>query len=161
MLLASLFTVLFIVRSMAPRGMMKIGISMLQIVATANSVYTIPWPPAFSSFLDLMKIFLVCHRRSSAWWAEEGMGMQIYVFAWDACTLTTSTVGRLPLALFVMDCHQVDIITITRTNCATRTTYFEQMLITLLIFKVLVLLALVLAWLEPKIKARIREYRKV
>ena len=27
--------------------------------------------------------------------------------------------------------------------------------------KVLVLLALVLAWLEPKIKARIREYRKV
>ena len=60
-----------------------------------------------------------------------------------------------------MDCHQVDIITITRTNCATRTTYFEQMLITLLIFKVLVLLALVLAWLEPKIKARIREYRKV
>ena len=84
LLLASLFTVLFIVRSMAPRGMMKIGISMLQIVATANSVYTIPWPPAFSSFLDLMKIFLVCHR-SRELWAEEGMGMQIYELAWDAC----------------------------------------------------------------------------
>ena len=48
---------------MAPRGMMKIGISMLQIVATANSVYTIPWPPAFSSFLDLLKIFLVSGER--------------------------------------------------------------------------------------------------
>ena len=59
LLLAALFITLFVVRSMAPRGMMKIGISMLQIVATANSVYTIPWPPAFSSFLDLLKIFLV------------------------------------------------------------------------------------------------------
>ena len=59
LLLVVLFVTLFAIRSMAPRGMMKVGISMLQIVATANSVYTIPWPPAFSSFLDLLKIFLV------------------------------------------------------------------------------------------------------
>ena len=44
---------------MAPRGMMKVGISMLQIIASANDVYSIPWPPAFSGFLDTMKVFLV------------------------------------------------------------------------------------------------------
>ena len=50
---------LFVLRSMAPRGLMKVGISMLQIIATANSVYSIPWPSDFSALLDVMKIFLV------------------------------------------------------------------------------------------------------
>ena len=42
MLLA--FAILFVVRSMAPRGMMKVGISMFQVLASANSVYRVPWP---------------------------------------------------------------------------------------------------------------------
>ena len=33
LLLLAIFGILFVLRSMAPRGMMKIGISMLQIVA--------------------------------------------------------------------------------------------------------------------------------
>ncbi len=32
---------------------------MVQIIASANSVYDIPWPTAFSAFLDVMKLFLV------------------------------------------------------------------------------------------------------
>jgi hypothetical protein len=34
----------------------QVGISMLQIVASANSVYDIPWPEQFSNFLDVMKV---------------------------------------------------------------------------------------------------------
>ena len=60
MVLCVLFGILFMLRSMAPRGMMKVGISMLQIVASANSVYSIPWPQDFSNFLDVMKLFMVC-----------------------------------------------------------------------------------------------------
>jgi hypothetical protein len=32
---------------------------MVQIIASANSVYDIPWPTSFSAFLDVMKLFLV------------------------------------------------------------------------------------------------------
>ena len=56
LLLCMLFGLLFVLRSMAPRGMMKIGISMLQIVASANDVYDVPWPSSFSNLLDVMKV---------------------------------------------------------------------------------------------------------
>ena len=58
-------------------------------------------------------------------------------------------------------CAQVDIITVTRANCAARMNYFEQMLITLLVFKAIVVSVLFLTWLEPKVKKRIKKYRKV
>jgi hypothetical protein len=32
---------------------------MVQIISSANSVYDIPWPTSFSSFLDVLKVFLV------------------------------------------------------------------------------------------------------
>jgi hypothetical protein len=32
---------------------------MMQIIASANSVYDIPWPQSFSAFLDVLKVFLV------------------------------------------------------------------------------------------------------
>ena len=32
---------------------------MLQIIASANSVYDIPWPTSFSAFMDVMKLFQV------------------------------------------------------------------------------------------------------
>ena len=57
--LVAVFGALFVLRAMAPRGLMKVGISMLQILANANSVYTIPWPSDFSNLLDVMKIFLI------------------------------------------------------------------------------------------------------
>ena len=37
----------------------QVGISMVQIISSANSVYDIPWPTSFSSFLDLLKVFMV------------------------------------------------------------------------------------------------------
>ena len=52
MFLVLLFGLLFKVRSMAPRGMMKIGISMLQITATANRCVAV-W------FFMLMSVRLV------------------------------------------------------------------------------------------------------
>ena len=56
--LVVVFGVLFMIRSMAPRGLMKVGISMLQIVGNANEVYSIPWPVQFSNFLDVVKVSL-------------------------------------------------------------------------------------------------------
>ena len=32
---------------------------MMQIIASANSVYDIPWPQSFSGLLDVLKVFLV------------------------------------------------------------------------------------------------------
>ena len=40
-------------------GLSQVGISMLQIIASANSVYDIPWPTSFSAFMDVMKLFQV------------------------------------------------------------------------------------------------------
>ncbi len=37
----------------------QVGISMMQIIASANSVYDIPWPQSFSGLLDVLKVFLV------------------------------------------------------------------------------------------------------
>src|SRR5262245_56756926 len=65
----------------------QVGISMLQIVACVNDVYSIPWPPNFSSFLDILKVFLV------------------------------------------------DVLTVTKANCAVRFTYFQSTLLTLMVFK--------------------------
>jgi hypothetical protein len=62
--LLPLFTVtvlvaLYVLRGMMPRGMMKVGVSMLQIIASANSAYSIPWPKSFAGLLDVLKLFLV------------------------------------------------------------------------------------------------------
>ena len=57
------FGLLFALRSIAPRGLMKIGISMLQIIANANSVYSIPWPGNFNDTLNILKVFLVGKQR--------------------------------------------------------------------------------------------------
>jgi hypothetical protein len=46
-------------RELLPVDIVKIGVSMAQIIGSANSAYDIPWPPEFAKFLDAMKIFLV------------------------------------------------------------------------------------------------------
>ena len=56
---------------------MKVGISMIQVVTCANSIYVAPWPSQFAGFLDTFKVFLL------------------------------------------------DIMTITKSNCSTRLTYFQ------------------------------------
>jgi hypothetical protein len=50
---------LFKIRELLPMDLLKIGVTMAQIIASANSAYEIPWPKEFTSYLDNMKIFLV------------------------------------------------------------------------------------------------------
>ena len=57
--LVVIFGTLFILRSIVPLDLLKVGISTLQVIANANSVYSIPWPVDFGNLLDVMKIFLV------------------------------------------------------------------------------------------------------
>ena len=54
----------------------------------------------------------------------------------------------------------MDLITVTKANCAARMNYFEQLLLTLVVFKSVLLLVLLLSWLLPKAYKRLRAYRK-
>jgi hypothetical protein len=58
-LLAAVAGILFKLRDLLPLDIIKIGVSMVQIIASANTAYDIPWPPVFSAYLDSMKVFLV------------------------------------------------------------------------------------------------------
>jgi len=51
--------ILFRLRDVLPIVQIKVGVSMLQILASANTAYSIPWPSAFHSFLDDIKVVLV------------------------------------------------------------------------------------------------------
>jgi hypothetical protein len=58
-LLIAVCGVLFLVRDLLPIDVMKLGVSMVQIIASANSAYDIPWPSTFRRFLSLLRVFLV------------------------------------------------------------------------------------------------------
>ncbi len=89
----------------------QVGISMAQIIASANSVYEVPWPQVFSDFLDIMKLFLV------------------------------------------------DVVTLTRAQCAAYMTYFSSLVLVLLLFKVVVALVLLFAWAVPAARRYLRTRR--
>jgi hypothetical protein len=59
LVMVAVLGVMFLIRSMAPRGMMKVGVSMVQIISAANSAYNIPWPSAFASLQNVLKLFLI------------------------------------------------------------------------------------------------------
>jgi hypothetical protein len=59
MLLLAICAVLYMVRSLLPIDVIKLGVSMVQIIASANSAYDIPWPSAFRRFLSLLRVFLL------------------------------------------------------------------------------------------------------
>jgi hypothetical protein len=46
-------------RALIPVDVCKLGLSALQILASASSVYNIPWPPAFKAFLLDLQVLLV------------------------------------------------------------------------------------------------------
>jgi hypothetical protein len=46
-------------RNLLPIEAIKLGVSMVQIIASVNSAYNIPWPSAFRRFLSLLRVFLV------------------------------------------------------------------------------------------------------
>ena len=47
------------IKHLLPIETVKIGVSMVQIIASANSTYDIPWPQNFGSYINGMKVFLV------------------------------------------------------------------------------------------------------
>jgi hypothetical protein len=59
LLLSFVCGVLFLLRDLLPIEVIKLGVSMVQIIASANSAYDIPWPSAFRRFLSLLRVFLV------------------------------------------------------------------------------------------------------
>jgi hypothetical protein len=59
LLLVAICSVLYMVRELLPIDVIKLGVSMVQIIASANSAYDIPWPAAFRRFLSLLRVFLV------------------------------------------------------------------------------------------------------
>ena len=42
-----------------PVDLLKLGLSMMQIVASGSTVYDVPWPPAFHQFISSLRVFLV------------------------------------------------------------------------------------------------------
>jgi hypothetical protein len=59
LLLITICSGLYLVRDLLPIDVIKLGVSMAQIIASANSAYDIPWPSAFRRFLSLLRVFLV------------------------------------------------------------------------------------------------------
>ena len=57
-------------------------------------------------------------------------------------------------------CRQVDKITVTKANCAARMSYFSSLLLTLLVFKAVVVTVLTLWWLIPTLKRRFNQFKK-
>ena len=51
--------VFFKFREVLPIDQMKVTLSMCQIIASASSVYSIPWPSMFTRLLDAFQVFLV------------------------------------------------------------------------------------------------------
>ena len=65
--------------------------------------------------------------------------------------------------VFCYDCSRLpflDIISITKANCAARMDYYQQLLVTLLVFKGVVLAVLLLAWLAPRAKHWFRLHKR-
>ena len=49
----------YMVRKFLPVDMLKLGLSMLQIIASGSSVYSVPWPPLFQQFISSLRVCLV------------------------------------------------------------------------------------------------------
>jgi hypothetical protein len=54
----------------------------------------------------------------------------------------------------------VDLITVTKANCAQPMNYYQSLLVTMLCFKSFVLLVIFVAWLVPLANMRLRAYRQ-
>ena len=58
-LFAVLGVVVFLLRNILPVDVMKLGVSMVQIIASGSTAYAIPWPASFQAFLNGLRVFLV------------------------------------------------------------------------------------------------------
>lgn len=82
---------------------MGVCVCPLQIIASGSSVYDIPWPPQFLSFISSMRLFLM------------------------------------------------DVVSITKANCAQRMDYFTSMMLVLIGLKVALFFLLVGPWLLQRL----------
>ena len=53
-------------------------------------------------------------------------------------------------------CLQADVIIITKANCATPLTYYQSLLLNLMVFKALLVVIVVVMWSIPKVLARVQ-----
>ena len=84
----------------------------LQIIASASSVYAVPWPPSFLSFMSSLRVFLI------------------------------------------------DIISITKANCAQPMNYYTSLVIVLLGMKLILALLLVVPWIFLNAQRVYRRFRR-
>jgi hypothetical protein len=94
-------------RNVLPIVQLKVGVSMLQVLAASNTAYDIPWPPAFKQFLDYTKVVLV------------------------------------------------DLFGLIPATCAQPMTYYTTLIVTLVTFKLVLLLIFVLPWLWGKVASSV------
>ena len=165
--------VVYSVRALLPVDVLKLGVSMVQIIASASSAYDIPWPSEFSALLDGLRVFLVRATTGGSagtsepgreGWGEAEMGHRVLIRRRQShachaaqsvvpCSVCPSVVPELELlhlAWLVLLCFptpQVDVISMTRANCAQPMTFYDSLVVMLVGFKVVVLLVLVLPWL--------------
>jgi hypothetical protein len=99
-----LLGIMFLIRSLAPRGMMKVGVSMVQIIAAANSAYSIPWPSSFAALQNVLKLFLI------------------------------------------------DVISLSKADCASPVMYYKTLLITLLGFKGIIFAAIAASYTLQRLR---------
>ncbi len=57
--LSAALSIILLLRHILPVDVIKVGVSMVQIIASANSAYAIPWPPLFSRLLLSLRLFLI------------------------------------------------------------------------------------------------------
>jgi hypothetical protein len=91
--------VAIVIRDLLPVDVIKLGVSMVQIIASANSAYSIPWPSAFGDFLSSLRFALI------------------------------------------------DIVAISRSNCAQPTDFYASLLLVCGGLKVVVAIVAVAPWL--------------
>jgi hypothetical protein len=61
---------------------------------------------------------------------------------------------------FGLQLFLVDLITVTKANCAQPMNYYQSLLVTLISFKAFVVFFIVVAWLVPVVNTRLRAYRQ-
>jgi hypothetical protein len=114
----------------------------MQVLASANGVYEIPWPTSFAAFLDFLKVFLVdlvtisrtnCAERYDMASACLAIAVQGLLGVPWGVPCATSLVGVR--FVFCLRCH-MHPSPLPLARCPCRLNYYQTLLTTLLLFKV-------------------------
>ena len=154
----------FKLRAILPVTLIKLGLSMCQIVASTVVTYDIPWPSAFAGLLNGLRCV-----------ALRACGVPVPKYT-QLCHLPSVVITAIHLLRFLRICFRlclcppwcrksvcptvcrlflIDVISLTRTNCTQPLNHYSSMTVVLVGFK-LAVLAVVLAPLLWKRSTRIR-----